>query len=153
MKNLMIVAAMAALMTGCIAVHKNDGGNDCLQPAIAKDIVHEKYEVGTDPVTATETLNVLFNFIAWGKTATHCADAAPARWFDKVGIVKNGAYANACDKAKCDSIVGTHYTVNVEDYFVFKKFKCEVKGYPAKLTGVELIENKNVPTCVPPSKR
>ena len=135
MKKLMMVAALAALASGCITVNKNDGGDDCLKPCIAKDIVHEKYEVGTTPVTATESLNVLFGLIAWGKTA-------PFKWFDKVGEVRNGAYANACDQAKCDSIVGTRYNVRVEDYYVFKKLSCEISGYPAKITGVELIENK-----------
>lgn len=146
MKKLMMVAALAALATGCITVHKNDGGDDFLKPAIAKDIVHEKYEVGTTPVTATESLSVLFNLIAWGQTSTHIADEAPYHFFDKIGQVKNGAYANACDQAKCDSIVGTRYNVRVENYFVFKKITCEISGYPAKITGVELIENK-MPAC------
>lgn len=147
MKKLMMAAALAALATGCITVNKNDGGDDVLKPAIAKDVVHEKYEVGTTPVTATESLNVLFNLIVWGKTATHHADEAPYRFLDKVGQAKNGAYANACDQAKCDSIVGARYNVRVEDYFVFKKLTCEITGYPAKITGVELIENKTPPAC------
>ena len=147
MKKVMIAAALAALASGCITVNKNDGGDDCLKPKIVKDIVHEKYEVGTTPVTATESLNVLFGFITWGKTATHNADAAPYKWFDKVGQVRNGAYANACDQAKCDSIVGTRYNVRVEDYYVFKKLTCEISGYPAKITGVELIENKTSCDC------
>ncbi len=147
MKKLMMAAALAALATGCISVNKNDGGEACLQPTIVKDIVHEKYKVGTTPVTATESVNVLFNFISWGKTATHYADAAPYRFFDKIGLVKNGAYANACDQAKCDSIVGSRYNVRVEDYFVFKKLSCEITGYPATITGVELIENKTPSGC------
>ena len=142
MKKLMMAAALAALATGCITVNKNDGGDDCLKPCIVKDKVHEKYEIGTTPVTATESANVLFNFISWGRTATHRADAAPYKWFDKIGMVRNGAYANACDQAKCDSIVGTRYTVRVEDYFVFKKLTCEITGYPAKITGVELFPAK-----------
>ena len=145
MKKLMMAVALAALATGCITVNKNDGGDDILKPAIAKDIVHEKYEVGKTPVTATESLNVLFGFIVWGKTATHRADEAPYKWFDKVGEAKNGAYANACDQAKCDSIVGTRYNIRIENYFVFKKLSCEITGYPAKITGVELIENKGAP--------
>lgn len=146
MKKLMTVAALAVLATGCVVVHKNDGGESCLKPAIAKDIVHEKFEVGANPVTATEEMNVLFNFIAWGQTATHIADGVadktPFFCVDMSSVVKNGAYANACDAAKCDTIVGTRYTVTVEDYYVFKKYTCKVTGYPSKLTGVELIENK-----------
>lgn len=147
MKKLIAVAAIAALASGCISVHKNDGANDCLKPAIAKDIVHEKYEIGETQVKASESLNVLFGFISWGKTATHFADGAPYRLFNKVDEAKNGAYANACDKAQCDAIVGAHYTLTVNDYFVFKKISCDVSGYPAKLTGVELIENKTPCAC------
>ena len=47
-------------------------------------------------------------------------------------------------KAKCDAIVGAHYKVRIEDYFVFKKLTCEIFGYPATLKGVELIENKSI---------
>jgi len=142
MKKLITAAALAVLATGCITVNKNDGGSDCLKQPIAKDIVHQKYQVGDKTVTATDKLNVLFGWIAWGSTATHYADEAPGVFWNKSDVVKNGAYANACDAAKCDSIVGTRYTITVEDYFVFKKLNCEVTGYPAKLTGVEVIENK-----------
>ena len=52
---------------------------------------------------------------------------------------KNGAYANACDKAKCDRLVGTRYTITTNDYFVYKEVKAEISGYPATLAGVEVI--------------
>ena len=147
MKRILMAAALAAVGCGCISTHKNDGGDACLQVPVVKDVVHEKYQVANTPVSATESLNVLFNFISWGKTATHIADAAPFRFFDKLGEAKNGAYANACDQANCDSIVGAHYKVRIEDYFVFKKLTCEISGYPATLKGVELIENKTLPCC------
>ena len=147
MKKLVMAAAVAAVACGCVSIHKNDGGEACLKPTVAKDIVHEKYDVGTTPVTATESLNVVCGIIKFGKTATHIADAAPVGFFDTLGLVKNGAYANACDQAKCDSIVGARYNVRVEDYFVFKKLTCEITGYPAKIVGVELIENKAPCSC------
>ena len=61
-------------------------------------------------------------------------------------IPRTGAYANACDAAKCDQIVGAKYKVKTTDYFVFKIYDAEITGYPATLTGVELIENKT-PCC------
>ena len=64
-----------------------------------------------------------------------------------VAKAKNGAYANACDAAKCDQVVGARYKVTTEDYFVFKKINAEITGYPASLTGVELIENKTPCAC------
>ena len=154
MKKLMMAAAVAAIACGCITNHKNDGGDACLKPAIAKDIVHEKYSVEQTPVTAAESINYinLFYFsFSWGGTATHFADNAPIGDVRFTGLTpqqkaQNGAFANACDQAKCDDIVGARYKYTDENYFIYGKVTCEATGYPAKLTGVELIENKT-PCC------
>ena len=157
MKKLMIGAAIAAIACGCVSVNQNDGGNACRRPCIAKDIVHEKFSVAKNTVSAQDQINVLFGFISWGSTATHTADAVCcgkkdaahpllALFPSTAAKAKNGAYANACDAAKCDQIVGAKYKVTTDDYFVFKKVKAEITGYPASLTGVELIENKT-PCC------
>ena len=144
MKRTIFAVAVAAIACGCISIRQNDGGNACRKPCIAKDIVHEKFTVGDKPVSAQDQINCLFGFISWGSTATHFADAVCGQgpFVNAVGKAKNGAYANACDAAKCDQIVGAKYKVTTEDYFVFKKVKAEISGYPASLTGVELIENK-----------
>ena len=154
MKKLMMTAAVAAIACGCITNHKNDGGDACLKPAIVKDIVHEKYAVEKNPVTAAESINYIqfgpFSF-TWGGTATHIADRAPIGDVRFTGPTpqqkaQNGAFANACDQAKCDSIVGARYKYTHEDYLIYGKVTCEATGYPSKLTGVELIENKG---CCP----
>lgn len=156
MKKLIVGLSLAAVACGCVSVNQNDGGNACRRPCIAKDIVHEKFTVGKDPVTASDSINCLFGWICWGSSSTHIADAVcdgsgekPILGiFDNKGIkqAKNGAYANACDAANCDQIVGAKYKVTTKDYFVFKQINAEVKGYPSTLTGVELIENKT-PCC------
>ena len=149
MKKILVGVAIAAAACGCVSVNQNDGGNACRRPCIAKDIVHEKFTVADNVVTAQDNINCLFGFICWGSSATHIADAVCGqnslftRALDKA---KNGAYANACDAAKCDQIVGAKYKVTTKDYFVFKQFNAEVSGYPATLSGVELIENKT-PCC------
>jgi len=152
MKKLMVAATLAAIACGCVSVNQNDGGNACRKPCIAKDIVHEKFKVEQNAVSAQDQINCLFGFICWGSTATHTADAVCCQKsaFNilpcSIGKAKNGAYANACDAAKCDQVVGAKYKVTTEDYFVFKKIKAEITGYPATLTGVEIIENKT-PCC------
>lgn len=60
---------------------------------------------------------------------------------------KEWCVRDACDAAKCDQVVGARYKVTTEDYFVFKKINAEITGYPASLTGVELIENKTPCAC------
>ena len=149
MKKTMLCAVVAAIACGCISVNQNDGGNACRKPCIAKDIVHEKFSVGAQTVSAQDQLNCLFGFICWGSTATHIADAVCGQgpFMNAAAKAKNGAYANACDAAKCDQVVGAKYKVTTEDYFVFKKVKAEITGYPATLSGVELIENKIPCSC------
>ena len=149
MKKIMICAVITAIAGGCISVNQNDGGNACRKPCIAKDIVHEKFTVSDKTVSAQDQLNCLFGFICWGSTATHFADAVCGQgsFVNAVGKAKNGAYANACDAANCDQVVGAKYKVTTEDYFVFKKIKAEITGYPVTLSGVELIENKAPCAC------
>ena len=50
---------------------------------------------------------------------------------------KNGAYALACEKAGCDTLVGTRYDVVYKWYYLWNEATVSVTGYPAKLTGVE----------------
>jgi len=149
MKKSMLCAVIAAIACGCVSVNQNDGGNACRKPCIAKDIVHEKFTVAAQTVSAQDQLNCLFGFICWGSTATHIADAVCGQgpFLNAAAKAKNGAYANACDAAKCDQVVGAKYKVTTEDYFVFKKIKAEITGYPATLSGVELIENKTPCSC------
>ena len=149
MKRIIIGAAIAALACGCVSVRQNDGGNACRKPCIAKDIVHEKFTVSDKTVTANDQINCLFGFISWGSTATHFAEAVCGQgpFINAVAKAKNGAYANACDAAKCDQVVAAKYKVTTEDYFVFKKINAKITGYPASLTGVELIENKTPCAC------
>ena len=140
MKKTMICAVIAAIACGCVSVNQNDGGNACRKPCIAKDIVHEKFTVSAQTVSAQDRLNCLFGFIA-------DAVCGQGPFLNATAKAKNGAYANACDAAKCDQVVGAKYKVTTEDYFVFKKVKAEITGYPATLSGVELIENKTPCSC------
>jgi len=147
MKGLLTAAALAVIACGCVSVHKNDGGESNLCPPVVKDAVYEKYQVGPT-VEAADEVQCLFGLICWGSSATHVADQAEAEEAGPVGKLlnfggtnkaKTGAYANACEAAGCDHIVGARYTITTEDYFVYKKIKAEIKGYPVTLSGVEIV--------------
>jgi len=139
-KSMIMMAAVVAMFsTGCVVVHKNDGGESNLRPCILKDKVHEIYQVASQPVSATEEIQCVLNFICWGATASHIADQAEFSGFGAVAKAKNGAYAKACEAAKCDHLVGTRYTITVDDYFVYAKYKVEITGYPVTLKGAEIL--------------
>lgn len=139
MKKLMTVAAVAALACGCVSSNKNDGGNSSVKVAVIKDAMHLQYDVAQQRVSATDKLNCLFGFITWGSTATHACDATEFGFGGKAAV-KNGAYANACDAANCDQIVGARYKVTCEDYFVFQKYNAEITGFPATVKNVEVVD-------------
>lgn len=151
MNKIICLAAVAAAMTGCVSVHKNDGGNDCLQPDVIKDSVHLKYQMDNKTVSSTETVkwvNLGFISFAWGGEADHIADRAPMTcklpFFGPTpaDIAKNGAYAKACKSSDADSMVGTRYTVTDTSYFVYGTSKAEIKGFPVRVSGAEIIPAK-----------
>lgn len=140
MKKLVVAMGVAAILSGCVAVRQNDGGESNVRPYIVKDKIHEKYAVGKDKVESADAVNCLFGFIRWGSGATHIADVADCNRNTLMGRAKNGAYAIACDKAGCDVIVGTKYRITARNFFfVFQRVKAELSGYPATLTGVEVM--------------
>jgi hypothetical protein len=139
MKKLLAVATIAAVAAGCITVNKNDGGNSCIKPGQVKDRIHLKYSVDKTTVSASDQIHCLFGFICWGSTAKHVADCGELG-FTFAGKAKNGAYANACDLAKCDQIAGARYKITTEDYFVYAKCKAEVSGYPVKVVDAEVVD-------------
>lgn len=150
MKKLLSIAMVAALAAGCITVNKNDGGNSSIKPGQVKDNIHLKYQVDKDVVTASDQIHCLFGFICWGSTATHTADDGEFG-FSCATVAKNGAYANACDAAKCDQIAGARYKLTTEDYFVYKKCKAEVTGFPVKVVGAEVVDAVKNPEVKPDS--
>ncbi len=138
MKKLMVGVVIAAVASGCMSVHKNDGGNSNVKVGVIKDGMHLKYKVGNERVTGKDKLNCLFGFITWGSTG-HICDQSEFGVGDRAWV-KNGAYANACDAAKCDQIVGARYKVTKKDYFVFSQLEAEVSGFPAEVESVEVLD-------------
>lgn len=148
MKKILATMAIAAVAAGCITVNKNDGGNSCLKPGQVKDRIHLKYQLDKKTVSASDQIHCLFGFICWGSSATHIADQGEAG-FTCTDKAKNGAYANACDAAKCDQIAGVRYKITTDDYFVYKKCKAEVSGYPVKVIDAEVVDAVKNPAVKP----
>jgi hypothetical protein len=153
MKKLMIVGVLTALASGCITNMRNDGGDSDLKPTIVRDVAYEKYEVSDKTVTATEQkIGVLpfrwHNMFTVGGMSKDYADNFEDRGNiqESVLLAKSGAYALACEQAKCDSLVGVRYDVTYKWYYFWNEATVTVTGYPAKLTGVEF-KKANLAPC------
>ena len=144
MKKLIMGIGLVALAAGCQSVYKNDGGDANLRPEIVRDVAYEKYDIKSTPVESIDNRIGLFGILILGGIANHYADNAPAGYFDEkvVAVAKNGAYAAACEAAKCDTLVGTRYTIDYHNYLLWNEATVKVVGYPAKLTGVEFRKAK-----------
>ena len=147
MKKIMMALGLVALAAGCASQYKNDGGEAKLCPTIVRDIAYEKYDIKSTPVESVDN-RVAIGPIVFGGIAGHIADDAPGGWFDRrvVQVAKNGAYAAACEAANCDALVGSRYTVDYTNYFLWQEVTVRVKGYPATLTGVEF-HKANLDCC------
>lgn len=144
MKKLMTVVLLGSLATGCITNFKNDGGDANLRPTIVRDIAYEKYDISDKTVTFTEQkVGILpfgiMNFFTVGGVAKHLADDVDNDVYlqETIRLAKNGAFAGACERAGCDTLVGTRYEVVYKWYYLWNEASVTVTGYPAKLTGVE----------------
>ena len=146
MKKLAIGIGLAAIAAGCTTVYKNDGGDADLRPAIVRDVAYEKFDIKSTPVESVDSRKRIL-FFTIGGIAKHYADNAPGGYSDKafdsyllpnlVAESKNAAYAAACEAANCDTLVGSRYIIEHNNYFFWEEAKVKVIGYPAKLTGVE----------------
>lgn len=149
MKKLLGLAALAMVASGCVSVNKNDGGEACLKPTIVKDAVYEKYDIGTTPVTSKGAAVGILGFIIIGDAeATHWADDVEmrSRMRNTIEVARNNAYSKACEQNGCDSIVGARYNIKRTNYFVYDQVLAEITGYPAKMTGIEVIKAP-MPAC------
>ena len=156
MKKVLMAAMLAVAATGCVTNIRNDGGEADLKPAILRDVAYEKYDISSTPVTATDQrigILPLFrgNLFTVGGLSGHLADNVDNKsWTqESIGLAKCGAYALACEKAGCDSLVGTRYDVVYKWYYLWNEASVTVTGYPAKLTGVEFRPALTTnPSCV-----
>ena len=151
MRKLMMCIGLVAMVAGCKTEFRNDGGDADLRPTIIRDVAYEKYDIKSTPVESIDNRVGIFPLFFGGFTvggiAGHFADNVDQGFSVRktIRIAKNGAYAAACEAAKCDSIVGTRYQVQYNFYFFWDEAVVTVKGYPAKLTGVEF--HKANPDC------
>ncbi|WP_294504989.1 hypothetical protein [uncultured Victivallis sp.] len=157
MKKIVLLAlfATAALFfAGCTSINTSDAGSMNVYPATVGpvDSYRPLYKVNEkERVSGQAQVNVLFGLFAWGDTSAF-ADNATLSASDSVfgalfawlpnakEIAARAAFYNACTSSKCDAVVAARYEIQTDDYFVFKKMNVKVTGFPATLTGVEIVK-------------
>ncbi|MBO5990609.1 MAG: hypothetical protein J6R00_03080 [Lentisphaeria bacterium] len=149
MKKLMLFAAACAaglVLTGCLSTHTSDATAEvkvCVKaPAFTADV-----QAGQTAVTGKANIHCLFGIICWGVSsyADNAFVSTTANAFGKFPfqlfappqtVVKQAATYNACAANKADVILAAKYKLDIADFFVYKKFACQVTGYPGTIKGV-----------------
>lgn len=141
MKKILPMIALAAFAAGCQSYQYNKGGDAYLRPTIVRDVAYEKFDISNKPIEVSVHATYIFGIARLGSSYDKFAEdidkqngflGTPA-----IAEVRNQAYVMACMESKCDSIVGAQYEIKQENYLLWKNITVTLKGYPAKLIGVE----------------
>ena len=155
MRKLMMAAVCAvacSAMTGCMSQAVTKGGNYANLPDPTPDEyrIHWENEDNTI-VTTAKVCGGCFGFLGQSDNAPWMLrDKEGAAGFMGIGggyslrsKARNAALYKACQQAKCDALIGAMYEVEIEGYGpFFSTATCKVKGWPARITGIEKVANK-----------
>ena len=143
------------VFNGCVQINSSDGGSMNILPSTVgpTDKYRPLYTVDeSKKVTASSDVKNLFWIFTWGSDNAYADNAhiSDANLFGLLGKIFpflnaketacKAAFYKACKNSGCDSLVAARYECKFEDYLIFKKMTVEVKGFPAKLSGVETVK-------------
>lgn len=154
MKKLMMVAigmVACSVMTGCMSSAVTKGGSYANLPDPKPDEYQIHWENEDNTIETTATV-----YGGWFGFCGGSSDKAPwmlrdqaavnffgARVYSLESKARNAALYKACQQKKCDALIGTMYEVETKSYGPFYSVStCKVKGWPARITGIEKVANK-----------
>ena len=147
----------AVLLTGCTTYYRDSTGHYLTRPeSLGTTPSYTEFEVKTDRISATGKASVLFGIfqIAENKRCQSVVDPKLSVFsflddfisptYTAVSNAKNVALYNACEKYNADQLVGVTFDYVIRNYFFFAKVDCTVKGFPANVKGVKMIDKKPI---------
>ncbi|MBQ9431017.1 MAG: hypothetical protein IJU44_05640 [Kiritimatiellae bacterium] len=153
-KLMMTVIGMvvcSVLMTGCMSSAVTKGGSYANLPDPKPDEYQIHWENEDNIIETTATVRGgLFGFCGgssdkapWMLRDEAARNFFGARIYSLESKARNAALYKACQQAKCDALIGATYEVETESYGMFySESTCKVKGWPARITGIEKVVNK-----------
>jgi len=149
MKKLMTVALLGAVACGCTSVQVvKDYGylNDpqAKMTDVSNNPYYIDYSVDAARVSATGNSSCWFWFFS---SDDGCKMSSPGFTFDSgLSAAKDSATFKAVEDAKCDALMGCiyQYTKTSKWLGIYKETSCEVKGFPAHVKSIKLIEDRPV---------
>lgn len=145
-----VCAAACSAMTGCTTSAVTKGGTYANLPDPTPDEYRIHWENEKNPIETTATVcGGLFGFCGasdeapWMLRDQEAFNFFGMRVYTTESKARNAALYKACQQAKCDALIGAMYEVTTDDYLgYFTKSTCKVKGWPARITGIEKVADK-----------
>lgn len=153
MKKLMIAAigmVACSVMTGCMSSAVTKGGSYANLPDPTPDEYRIHWENEDNTIEATATVcGGWFGFCGssdkapWMLRDQENRNIWGVRVYSIESKARNAALYKACQRAKCDALIGANYEVETVGYGpLFSTSTCKVKGWPARITGIEKVADK-----------
>ena len=149
-KPMMVAIGMVAcsVMTGCMSSAVSKGGTYANLPDPKPDEYMIHWENQNNIIEAEATVFTVLSIFNGGDKAPwmlrdqEAVNFFGTRIYSLESKARNAALYKACQQAKCDALIGAMYEVETEDYGIYSASKCKVKGWPARITGIEKVTKK-----------
>lgn len=156
---LLVLAAANMIMllgTGCTTYHRDAGADYLERPGSIPPVpYYTEYDISA-PTNGDGKASVLF-WIFQFSDGKYCQLAKNPRLslldsiFEylspsqkAINNAKSSALYNACEKNSADQIFGATFQYKITDYLFYAAVECSVKGYPAKVKSVKMLEKQPV---------
>lgn len=141
MKKVLLLAAVSSFaMVGCASQNVSQSSSPLVSSVEAP--LKADVDVG-EKITGTAQSTQIFGFIklgpnkfADGVTYAGASGGGLLSMLDSSESVKAAAAYNATSKSNADVIVAPRYTIETNDYFVFKTTKATVNGYKGTINSI-----------------
>lgn len=160
MKKIMFMLAavlFVSVLTGCTTYYRDSGADLLYRPPIIQGApYYTEYEVSQERISATGEASVLFGIFQFAENKKCLTVRDPelsvfsilkdliSPTQRAVDNARSVARYNACEKSNADQLLGVTCDYKIVDYMFFAKVDCIVRGFPAKVKAVRMMNKKPV---------
>ena len=151
------VFVIALFLSGCTTYYRDAGADFLTRPdSLPGAQYYTEYELNNQRITAKGEASVLFGIfqIAENKrclsifnphlSAFSVLSDILSPTYTAVSNAKSIALYNACVENNADQLIGVTFDYVVKNYFFYATVECSVKGFPAKVKGVKMVDKKPI---------
>lgn len=139
-----VAACCVAGISACSTINTNDGCSTIPESEIKMPeykVILERVKTPAR-VSGEASVHVLFGIFSWGPSAyADNTNFGETQWFSTTRDAKTAATYNACKENNVDVVLGAKYVLEQTNYFIYKKVKCSLSGYPARIVDLQEIKD------------